>query len=560
MVVAFEFPPTERRTDVCIVGAGPAGIALALQCETRGLSVCLVDAGGYKPKRVEPALTNIDILDEEHHAPLAHAVRQAFGGTSWAWGGGCVPFDPIDFEQREYVPHSGWPISYKEIAGWYGAAAQVLGCGSADFSLPGPDWALDGIEVNHIERISTQTNLAKLYRRHVETSSNIWACLKTSVVGFELDPTGTRAVALKTAGNPGFVPRSEATVYVLACGGVRTTHCLLNLQTEWPQHFGGVGGPLGRYYMGHIVGEIATLIFNNEVDASSFLFNGTVGSSYLRQFRIGDGIQQRLGLLNTHFTLRVPPLEDHRHENGALSLLLLLAMIPSLRENVQSDRFRKAFRDRSTVEWRDHLTNILRKPGSTAAEIFQHIQRKTRSVIKAPFLSYNRGGRYSLHYHAEQTPNPESRMRLLHSTEQPYSLPRLLIDYRVTKQDAHSVIRAHEILDATLRKSGIGHLEYWHEPTDRLAAVMALASDGYHQVGTTRMGLNANGAIVDRNARIHGLTNVFIASSSVFPTTGRANPTLHIVALAARLAHHLSQELSKRIIVKSGHGYPNSKK
>jgi choline dehydrogenase-like flavoprotein len=120
-------------------------------------------------------------------------------------------------------------------------------------------------------------------------------------------------------------------------------------------------------------------------------------------------------------------------------------------------------------------------------------------------------------------------------------LPNLKIDLRFEDADAESVVRAHDVLDRALRKAGKGRLEYWEPPQDRLKKVKEQALDGYHQMGTTRMGNSPKDSVVDRNCRVHGVSNLYVASSSVFPTGGHANPTLLAASLAVRLADHLAE-------------------
>jgi choline dehydrogenase-like flavoprotein len=160
---------------------------------------------------------------------------------------------------------------------------------------------------------------------------------------------------------------------------------------------------------------------------------------------------------------------------------------------------------------------------------------------KPGFLIRNRDGRYALHYHSEQEPSPDSRVVLTDETDR-FGLPRVAIDLRFTEGDVQSVIGSHQVLDSALRASAAGRLEYWH-PEDQLPdRVLAQASDGFHQVGTTRMGQNRKNSVVDKNLKVHDVDNLYLASSSVFPTTGQANSTFLATALAIRLAHHLSMK------------------
>jgi len=168
-------------------------------------------------------------------------------------------------------------------------------------------------------------------------------------------------------------------------------------------------------------------------------------------------------------------------------------------------------------------------------------ERFVKKPRKPGFLVPNRGGKYALHYHAEQIPQAESRITLGNEADR-FGVPRAVIDLRFNDQDVDSVIRSHQVLDKALRANGIGRLEYWY-PAEQLAErVYAQASDGFHQAGTTRMGRDAGSSVVDAELRVHSLKNLFVASSSVFVTAGQANSTLLAVALAVRLAGRLAGE------------------
>src|SRR5690606_32323569 len=187
---------------------------------------------------------------------------------------------------------------------------------NANFSRTLSGWEeLDSCNFNHIGRFSTSSNLANRYRKRLESSSNILLCVGKTVTGVELDaPNG--AVSGLTIRNSlgGATEIQKARFYVLAGGGVRTTHLLLNLQRSFPQLFGGSNGPLGRYYMGHIAGEISTIVFNDPKDSKDFLFQPDTRKVYaLRRIKMKEDVQKQENLLNTAFMLRNPGISDHRH-------------------------------------------------------------------------------------------------------------------------------------------------------------------------------------------------------------------------------------------------------
>jgi len=139
------------------------------------------------------------------------------------------------------------------------------------------------------------------------------------------------------------------------------------------------------------------------------------------------------------------------------------------------------------------------------------------------------------------SPNPSSRVKL-DSTRDRFDKLRLKLDWRLTELDIKTVLRGQQIMDEELRRAKLGHIEvddYDEIPPPGI-------SGGYHHMGTTRMSTDPNVGVVDATCRIHGIDNVFVAGSSVFPTSGFANPTLTIVALAIRLADHLKGAMNRR--------------
>jgi choline dehydrogenase-like flavoprotein len=186
---------------------------------------------------------------------------------------------------------------------------------------------------------------------------------------------------------------------------------------------------------------------------------------------------------------------------------------------------------------RQHISNILRGlPGSLTipATIFFKrycLKRKLPGV----FL-YSPKNTYALHFHAEQIPNAANRMELGPDGE------KLVIHYKLSEGDVQSVIRLHEVLDESLKKSGSGALEYWYSPPELKQAIENMSRDGIHQSGTTRIASDPESGVVDHDLRVFGTSNVFVCSSSVFPTSGQANPTFLLGAFAVRLAEHLSKK------------------
>jgi choline dehydrogenase-like flavoprotein len=530
--------------DLCVVGTGPVGMAIALELEPelekRGQNVLLLESGDAGSGPASSAASNAEIVDPRRHAPMEIAVCRALGGTSWTWGGRCVPFDDVDFLERPFVPDARWPLTHSEIRPWYARAAEYLLCGSDTFALEYERPLTHGLNLDLVERWARTSRVILAHRQRLLASQRIRICLNSTVTAVNLTPDGMRVESLTVA-----TPQGSSTVrarrFVLAMGGVEVTRLLLATQQRWPEHFGGIGGPLGRYYMGHLSGKIADIVFDEPGAVADLDFKlDRTGSWIRRRFALDDATQLRHELLNTVFWPDNAPFYDAAHRSGVLSGVFLALTIPPVGRKLVSEGIRLAHTGPRPYPLAAHVKNAVLGAPASAADIYRILRdRFVRKPKKPGFLVRNRAGRYALNYHAEQIPNPESRITLSEQTDA-FGVPRAVLDLRFVPQDIESVLASHRLLDTALRANSIGRLEYRYPEEDLFARADAQASDGYHQVGTTRMGDDPRSSVVDSDLKVHGLENLYVASSSVFPTTGQANSTFLAVALACRLTEKLA--------------------
>jgi choline dehydrogenase-like flavoprotein len=524
--------------DLCIVGSGPVGMALALDFDRRGRDVLVLESGGEEAKDTDASLA--EIIDPARHAPMKLAVRRALGGTSWTWGGRCVPYDDIDFTPRDFVADANWPIGEEEIRPWYKGAATLLLCGSEDFLIPYRSTLTQGLLLNSVERWARDSRIISAHRSRLLGSERIQLSLNSTVTGINLSRDGqnVQSLVVSTPSGPCAI---KARRFVLAMGGVETARFLLNVQLQWPRHFGGLDGPLGRYYMGHISGRISHLCFDHPSLGRDFdfLLDPGCGAYYRRRFTLAAETQLRHRILNTAFWPDNPAFYDPHHGSGVLSGVFLALAFPPTGRRLLPEAIRLAHTGPRPYPLAAHLRNAILGAPQGAVDAYRILRdRFLKKPRKPGFLVQNRGGKYALHYHAEQVPTRESRINISKEKDS-YGMARAVIDFRYVDQDVQSVIDSHRILGEALQANRVGRLEYMY-PTEELRdRVYSQASDGLHQVGTTRMGTNPETSVVDTNLRVHGIPNLFVVSSGVFPTSGQANSTFLAVALALRLAEHL---------------------
>jgi choline dehydrogenase-like flavoprotein len=523
--------------DICVIGSGPVGITLALEMERLGKSVLLLESGGDGVEAGAQALSDAHIVDPLRHDAMNIAVARRLGGTSNLWGGRCLPLDPIDFEPRPWIEKIVWPIGYDDVALYLAAATQYGRAGAPVFAIEEPAKGGD-FSISAIERWSAKRQLQIAHRRALAARNGIDLRLHATVV--ELEWTGRRIRAVQAVGKDGRRRRVLVKSVALANGGLESTRLLLAEQRRAPSLFGGPEGPLGRYYMGHVIGEIADIIFADDASDRLFEFRVDESRTYIRRRFVPTAeAQRRHHLMNIAFWPVVPRISDARHGDGFLSAIALALSAAPLGRRLIAEAIRKRHIP-ERMKRLPHLANIAKDLPQTLLAVPRLLYGRYAASVPVPgFFKRNAARRYGLAYHAEQAPSRESRVRLADDADST-GLPRLSIDLRFGDKDADSVVRSHELLASWLECAKLGRLDYRDGHGERRASVLAQASHGTHQIGTARMASSPSEGVVDRDLRVFDAENLFVASSAVLPSSGQANPTLTVMALALRLAGKLA--------------------
>ncbi len=542
---ATDFSDQEAvQADIVIVGAGAAGITLALDLTNSGLTVLLLESGGFEEEPDTQALYSGAVADPRLHSPPDRYRQRRLGGTTTIWGGRCMPFDSIDFEERDYVPGSGWPLTRADLEPYYpranalceagpfayttestfGAAARpiVEGFSSADFST------------HRLERFSCPTNFATRYQHKLKRAPNLQVVLHANVTRIELDESGTRVVGLSLRTLAGKRLTARGRHYVLATGGLETARLLLANRDRHPTGIGNGHDVAGRYYMCHLAGIIGAIRFTCPPSAVFRGYRISAEGVYCRQrFALEEGAQRRERIGSFIARLHHPRITDPAHRNAVLSLLYLAKpFIPyEYAQRLHGD-------DASSAgDWFRHVANVITGPAEAAGFAWHMLRDRKLAERKFPSIIINsKANLYSIDFHAEQYPNPASRV-LLDDQVDALGMPRIKIDWHYLPEDVHTVTRALEILARDLAASGVGQLDY--DPAKVELEMTRYGAYGGHHIGTARMGSDPRSSVVDSNCRLHAVDNLYIAGSAVFPTSSQANPTLTIVAMALRLAAQL---------------------
>jgi choline dehydrogenase-like flavoprotein len=530
--------------DVAIAGAGAAGIAMACELIRSGFRVLLLESGGMHFESETQDLYRGAVDDPTHHGPLAQYRRRTFGGTTTVWGGRCAPFDPIDFEQRPWVPHSGWPVDREEMNPYYARAHMYADLGEfaydASTALPDgerpfiPRLESRTIHQDRIWRFSLPTNFGA--RNHDRLKrSGVRVLLHANVLKIVTTPTGDAVEGLRVSSLADNAFTVRALHYVLATGGLEVTRLLLLSNDVNPAGLGNDHDLLGRYYSSHVAGDLGQVTFTPRRQGVIWGYERTRDGVYAkRHLRIGDEAQRRHELLNFRCHLTHPPFGDPSHGHAVLSAAYLAKRLlkHQIPPEFSKDMASAGYRDVS-----DHIRNVVVGSASLVTFGTHWLFRRILASRKYPSVSLpGRANRYTVHFDAEQAPNPQSRVTLGDDIDR-FGLRRLRVQWRYSERDVESVARCHRLLVEEFDRSGAGR---WHATPEAIPEMVRQTINvGSHHIGTTRMADSPKHGVVNRNGRLHGVRNLYVSSPSIFCTSSYANPLLTNTAFAVRLADHL---------------------
>jgi choline dehydrogenase-like flavoprotein len=516
-------PDTVVNADVCIVGAGPAGISLALQLSRSSSSVCLLEAGGLRPDRATQ-----DLLRGESPGflRLEDARLSCFGGTTRVWSGWCRPLDESVFLPRDWIGTEGWPFERKDLDPYYERAHELCELGPFDYDTT--RWAGESsrplrlagdLTATTVFQFSPPTRFGTTYRREVSDSPRLRVLLRAVATELVASESGRSIDRLRVGTLAGGSFEVAARLYVLAAGGIENPRLLLLSDRS---HTGGVGnghGLVGRYFMEHPYVNSGWLSLNGDASSLGFYWPHPVGRNGTSTTVRGVFTMPREEVISQQLVncalFLLPPYEAHPAlETRGADALRIIAH--SLHRGWLSPGFGR------------HLGHVLRDPRGALTAAYLRLR---------PRMNLEGTRRLRLRAYCEPLPRHDQCVTLIRSRDA-LDRRRVRVDWEPSDLARTSIKRAHEMLDAAFRRAGLGQVEcLLGQPGE------PPMEGGKHHMGTTRMHPDPKRGVVDQDSRVHGVDNVFVTGSSVFPTAGYANPTLTIVALALRLADHLQARL-----------------
>ncbi|MBE9052389.1 GMC family oxidoreductase [Nostocales cyanobacterium LEGE 11386] len=542
LIDAHIIPQDETlETEVCIVGAGPAGITLARELAATDFRVFLLESGGLDFDQNTQSLSQGESVGN-HFDTLESQRCFQFGGTANFWkirlgnnviGVRYVPLDKIDFEKRDWLPYSGWPFDKSHLDPFYKRAQAVCQLGAFAYNAEAwedtdtPQLPFSGNVTTNMFQFGPRAVFTHESREAINQASNITTYLNANLVEIETDETAKNVTRLRVACLSGKEFWVRAKIVILATGGIETARLLLLSNKIQTTGLGNQNDLVGRFFMDHSLVNGGKLIPTNpDIFQNTALYDlrRVNNVPVMGKLTLSEEVTHREQLLNISTLLfPIPKLYQLKAANS-LKTLLLSIHNPQVRQDIFK-----------------HLKNIILGLNYILPAAYGTI------INQQPFIpslawggwSYipgkeKRFAGFRLLQIAEQVPDPNNRITLTADRDR-LGRQRVKLHWRWNEMDIEHIKRTQDIFQQEIAHAGIGELQ-----VERDGNLPKLIHPGlHHHMGTTRMHDDPKQGVVDRNCQVHGISNLFIASSSVFPTGGYANPTLTIVALAIRLADHL---------------------
>ncbi len=510
---------TVLETEVCIVGGGAAGITMAREFVQSGFRVALLESGGLEAEAETQDLYDGTSIGRPYQDLTAIRLRW-FGGTTNHWEGWCAVMDNLDFESRDGVRYSGWPFPRKHLEPWYRRAQTVCQLGPFGY---GPDeWGITPARIPapfngphficQVLQKSPPTRFGEVYRESLRKAPRLTVYLNANALRFVTGRQGGDVQRLDAGALPHGRFTVKAKIYVLATGAVENTRLLLSSGAEGGNGLGNDNDLVGRFFAVHVeyVGGVIApadpyIDFQMLNGDSADTFKRDVPREFVSYFALSEATRARE---------RLPGMRIRMHQDvGKVAGLEALKRLQA-HQDVMKD-----------------LGILMRDLGGVASYGWHRMTRGKGVPVNA----------ITMRCTSEQMPDPDSRITLGKDVDA-LGLRKVAVDWRLSAADKRGAVFNNRLLAREVGRSGLGRMKTLVSDNDN-----DWPSDMHgdeHTMGTTRMHRDPKQGVVDADCRVHGTSNLYVAGSSVFPTTGTANPTLTIVALALRLADHIKERLA----------------
>ena len=532
-------------TDVCIVGAGVAGLTLAMEFRQAKFKTCIIESGGEKVDKATQALYWGENVGIPYYS-LDTARARFLGGSSHYWGvrlpekGLGVrlrPLDPIDFETRDWVPYSGWPFNKEHLDPYYERAQRICRIGpyrydpQAWMDPQGPK--ILPLSGDRIESVMFQFGAREVffeeYADRARKADRITTLLHGNAIEVETNETASDVTRVHVACLDGNRFSVTAKVFILAMGAIEVSRLLLLSNKTQKNGLGNQNDLVGRFFMEH-----PHLWLSAYFPATSDIANATALYEVFR--KNGTAVMAKIAVTEK-------ALREEKMLNWVTSIhpdyqLTQKYALGYFKDGVLAcSAIKKEIKRRRRMP---HIVSHLPAVLSGIGDIFGYMYRKMKSHAQREFDRTKQITVYRLNPMVEQAPNPNSRV-VLGKEKDALGQFRVNLDWQLTSLDTYTMTRAQELFDEALQGAGLGHLLI-ETQRDKIPRGI---HGGWHHMGTTRMHPDPKQGVLDSHCRVHGIGNLYVAGASAFPTSGYANPVLTTVALVLRLADHIRDRMAE---------------
>ena len=497
--------------DICIVGAGAAGISMALDlAKSSSHKIILLEGGGFEYDEKMQELYD-GTTSGQRYFPLKSTRYHAFGGTTRLWGGFCSAMDDIDFKKREWVNYSGWPITKNDINPYYNKAIDYLDLKSPDFSV---DYWLSKIENakalpldnniiwNKMWQFSPPTRYGIKYKDPILKSKNIILYTYANATNIKLNSSNNSAQEITVKNYANKTHKIKAKYFILASNALQNARLLLTSNKQLKKGIGNQFDMVGRYFMEHLEMSSAELWLVNPFPMQ------------LYKYKSGETVAR------AEFSLTEKAQKEHKILNATASLTALT----------------RARYEKPNIDLWQH-----EDPRKNQYTTWEKIKKRL-SMIKESTFDDNIDRAYELYTRIEQAPNPNSRITLINEKDA-FGVHKINLNWQLTSQDRISIRKLYDIIAQQMGISDVARVKLLEFLEDKNNLEWPKhTSGGWHHMGTTRMHTNPKQGVVDSNCKVHGIQNLYIAGSSCFPTSGSVNPTFTLVALSLRLSNYIKNK------------------
>lgn len=527
MILNFNDWPDDQiiEADLCIVGAGAAGLSIAREYLGSKTKVCLLESGAEVYDHATQSLYEMINVGLPRGPEMVARVRQ-LGGSTNLWAGRCAPLSVLDFAERSWVPHSGWPVSRADFDPYYQRAGDVLGLGPYIYDdglyAAMEQEAFSPFEASKLRQQFWQfsrspsgngqpTRFGIDFKDTFANAENIQLFLQANLTEVLTDPTAGHVTGLQVQSLDGKKVLVKAPKVVLACGGIENARLLLASRSSNPKGVGNEFDQVGRYFMEHPRGSAGVAVGGDtealqELCRHHWLDTQRGRHVYLSGIAVADAYQEKHQLLNCDVSL----VEYEDPESGTRAMERLLK--------------------RQSSEYAEDFWRVMSDLGDVTGNSIRRFIDNKPPIIDVSKITFE--------CHIEQAPNPLSRITLAEEVDA-LGMPKGKMDWRLGGQEQKTIEQFMVMLAAELARLKLGRLKVADWVLDRGDGWKSGVQDVAHHMGSTRMSASPETGVVDKNCKVHGVDNLYIAGSSVFPTAGCVNPTFTIVAQSIRLADHL---------------------